>query len=87
MHQCAVVLDGCKLLGVFRPRLAIRLAHGEQVADAKAPGAAQDWQAVIDKQAARRCEADVLLQGVPELLVFLGEAVVVGADQPVEVRC
>ena len=56
------------------------------MADAKIPGAAQDRQGVVDKQAARRVETDIGLQGVPELWAFLGETIVVGADQLLEVR-
>src|SRR5690606_27677330 len=41
---------------------------------------------VIDKQRTRRLEAEVGLQGVPELLIFLGKAIVVGTDQAVEIR-
>ena len=51
----------------------------------KIPRTAQDRQGVIDEQAAAWVEADVGLQRIPELSALLGEAIVVGADQTLEV--
>ena len=61
-------------------------AHGQKMANAIVEGAAQDGQAVIDGQRAWRIEAEIFLQSKPELLVFLGETIVVGTDQPIEER-
>ena len=56
----------------------------DRVGDTELSGATQNRQAVVDEQAARRIEVDVLAQGEPELLVLLGKAVVVRADQALE---
>ena len=82
----AVVLNGGKLFGVLARFLAVRLTYRQQVANPVVACTAQDRQAVVDKQGARRIKAEILLQGEPELLVLLGETVVVGADQAVEER-
>ena len=85
-NEISVVVDRRKFRRVLWTFLAVRLLYRQQMPHAKRPGAAQDRQGVIDKQTPCRVEADIGLQGIPELRVLLGETVIVGADQPLEIR-
>ncbi|QHB25576.1 hypothetical protein TCK1_230 [Pseudomonas monteilii] len=52
----------------------------------KPPRTAQNRQRVIDEKAARRLKTDIRLQRIPELRALFRVAIIVRADQPLEIR-
>ena len=83
--QAAEVLDRIKLFGIPQRTFTIRLAYGEKLGDAELAGGAQDVQTVVDEQRPLGVEFHFAAQGVPERLLFLRIAEIMGTDQPLEV--
>src|SRR5690606_10347230 len=83
-HQTGVFFHRIELRGIAKLATAVRLTYRQQLGNTELPGRTQDRQAVIDKQGALGTELHFGTQRVPEGLLLLGVAEVVGADQALE---